>query len=663
MQKKPQRPERGRALLYSRDSGGKHEMTPSKYVEWCNAKQILRGLKFTGTPKEIKRMVQDRKPCTGDLYFDYCVSGDLLSRPALDACRDEIRRDGNISHLLIPRRDRLARPGDALDGVRLEKELRLLGITLVFMHMTLGPLKRGQRQDVGEAVAGYVDYHKSGEFLDDLAEKMVYVHIELTSGGFSSGGRPPFGFDRFLVGNDGAIIRPLEKGEVVRRHGHHVAWLPSSESDIKLLGRILSMLEHMPASQVAKILTAEGIPSPGSELIRSDHGVLHQVSGVWHQTTITGLARNPFITHAMKTYGRRSMGNHRRMTPEGPRALEEEEFVTDTKTKVVTNPINNVVSAAGAAGVKPIISAEAAERLQNTLDQRAGTQRGKPRSRDPSRNPLGSRIYDLNCTWPMYRVPYSKSFRYTCGLYQQSHGQKCSHNHVDGPTATKLALAAVRQRLLAPAVRQQIEAKIRSALNDRRPAKNLDTELSRLRSELKQAESQRTKAIRNLALADTPELFQEIKSVAEEFAARITRLQHEITAISSQASMVETTQDVVEESLRLVDQLPNLANDSEDFGKVAELFRTIDLQMFVRFHAVQKAKRVENKQCGGLITWGDAPAPIEKYTGPTSRHAVQVKVSENEKGPKRNTLSEPESNPDSGRKAESLGNGSRDDRI
>lgn len=465
MKKKPQRSERGRAVFLLRDSGGQHEMTPGKYVEWGQRISNSLGLNFSGTPKEIKRMMREHVPVSGDLFLDYCEKGNHLSRPALDACRDEIRRDLNISHLLIPRRDRLARPDDGFDGVRLEKELRMLGVTLVFMNLTLAPLKRGQRQDVGEAVASYIDYHKSGEFLDDLAEKMIYAHLELTAQGFSSGGIPPFPFQRFLVRDDGKVIRPLEKGEVVRLKGHHVAWLPRSEAEMKLLGRILTMVKAIPASKVASILTAEGIPSPGADLIRTDNGVAHQVSGVWHATTITGLARNPFITHAMKSYGRRSMGNHRRMTSEGPRPLEEEEFITDTKTKVVANPASSVVSAKAAGDIKPILSAEDAEQLEKILDQRAGTQRGKPRSRDPSRNPLGGRIYDMNCTWPMYRVPYQKTFRYTCGFYQQTHGQQCSHNHVDGPTATRLALAAIRQRLIAPSVRQQVETRLRAALS------------------------------------------------------------------------------------------------------------------------------------------------------------------------------------------------------
>ncbi len=492
---------------------------------------------------------------------------------------------------------------------------------------------------------------------------MIYAHLELTSEGFSSGGVPPFPFQRYLDRNDGTVIRPLEKGEIMRLKGHHVAWLPRSESEIKLLRRILGMLKDTPASQIARILTEEGIPSPGAELSRTDNGVKHLVSGIWHATTITGLARNPFITRAMKTYGRRSMGKHRRMTPEGPRPLEEEEFVTDSKTKVITNPSSSVVSAMGAGGIKPILSAEDAEQLEQILDQRAGTQRGKPRSHDPSRNPLGGRIYDLNFTWPMYRVPYQKTFRYTCGFYQQTHGQQCSHNHVDGPTATRLALADIRQRLITPSVRQQVETRLRAALSERRDPKRFDTDQARLQSELKQVEAQRAKATRNLALADTAELFQDLKPIVEEFASRESRLRQEIAELAAQTAVTDPGRDVVEEAFRFADELPRLADDPENFGKVADLFRTINLQMFVHFHAVQKAKRIEHKQSGGVLTWGDMPSPIEKYSGPTSRRALQASVSVERKSPEGESPSGLNSDPDSGRKAESLGNGSRDDRI
>lgn len=263
----------------------------------------------------------------------------------------------------------------------------------------------------------------------------------------------------------------------------------------------------------------------------------------------------------------------------------------------------------------------------------------------------------------MYRVPYQKTFRDTCGFYQQTHGQQCSHNHVDGPAATRLALAAISQRLLIPDLRRKLETKIRTALAERGNPEQFEAELACKRTELKQAGVQLAKATENLTLAKTSELFQLMTPVVEKLAANAARLRHEISVLSAKAAVTDSSRDVLEEALRCADQLPNLAQEPEDFNKIAELFRTINLQMFVHFHAVQKAKRIEHKQSGGVLTWGDALSPIQKYSGPTSRRGLQASGSVERKSPVGESPSGLDSDPDSGRKAESLGNGSRDDRI
>src|SRR5207302_35645 len=161
------------------------------------------------------------------------------------------------------------------------------------------------------------------------------------------GGRPPFGFRRWLAREDGAPVRQLIDGEYVKMAGHHVVWLPGPEEELAVVHRILEMLETMPASRVAATLTAEGVPTPDA---------------------------------------------------------------------------------------------------------------GRTRSRRPGQNPLGARVFDMACGWPLYRQPYNGSFRYLCGLYQQSHGAECKHNLVAGPVATQFVLGCVRQRVLAPAFRSKLEA-------------------------------------------------------------------------------------------------------------------------------------------------------------------------------------------------------------
>jgi hypothetical protein len=105
-----QRPTKGRALFYTRDSGGKHETTPGQYVNWARGEVARYHLRFDGTPERIEAMIREDRAVDGDLFIDYGVTGNKLSRPGLDALFETARNDLSISHILIPRRDRFARP-------------------------------------------------------------------------------------------------------------------------------------------------------------------------------------------------------------------------------------------------------------------------------------------------------------------------------------------------------------------------------------------------------------------------------------------------------------------------------------------------------------------------------------------------------------------------
>ena len=114
-----------RGLFYHRDSGGRHETTPGQYVEWAQRRAIELGVSFVGTPECIDEMIRDGQSANGDLYLDYEVAGNILSRAGLDAMFREAQQNDNVTHIFIPRRDRLARPDNPLDGMQLEA--RLLG--------------------------------------------------------------------------------------------------------------------------------------------------------------------------------------------------------------------------------------------------------------------------------------------------------------------------------------------------------------------------------------------------------------------------------------------------------------------------------------------------------------------------------------------------------
>jgi hypothetical protein len=131
-------------------------------------------------------------------------------------------------------------------------------------------------------------------------------------------------------------VRQLADGERVRMPGHHVVWLPGPEAEVAVIRRILALLETMPASRVAAMLTAEGVPTPDYGRTRTDGGVQHPTAGVWGQATVTNIARNPLVG-ALVSYGRRSMGDQARYSPQGPRPLEDADRDSEGQPRVVRN--------------------------------------------------------------------------------------------------------------------------------------------------------------------------------------------------------------------------------------------------------------------------------------------------------------------------------------
>jgi hypothetical protein len=647
------RQQAGRALFYTRDSGGKHEMTLPEYVEWARRQAQGLGLRFDGTAEVITEMVRDSCAHRGDLFLDYGVAGNILTRAGLDALIKEALTDCNVSHVFIPRRDRLARPDDPVDALKLEGVFRDNGITLVFTERTLPPVKKGQRRDIGEMIAALVDYEKSGKDRRDLAEKMIYAQIRLAGLGFSVGGRPPYGFRRWLAREDGSPVRQLADGERVRMPGHHVVWLPGPEEEVAVILRILTMLETMPAARVAATLTAEGVPTPDHGRTRTDRGLKHATAGVWRQSVVTGIARNPLVG-ALVSYGRRSMGDQARFTPQGPRALEETDRDAEGQPRVVRNPEAALITRPSPAAFEPLIDPERRRRLVALLDERGGTQRGKPRSQDPARNPLGSRVFDLNCTWPMYRVPAGGGFRYTCGLYMQSHGQSCAHNHIDGPTAVRFLLGCVRQRVLAPRILVKLEARLTELARQESAEGAAALELRSKEAALEAVKAQMEKVERNLALAESPAQFRAVAAQFDRFQGQVRALEAEVGVLRRQADQGEDAETEVAAALALLRRLTEWAAQAEDY---------VNVKLFARFQAVPAKQRVLNKLVGGVVTFGTSAPPVEPYSGPTARQKLTSPAAQGAAGPGDPSSPAVPKPTGPGQEGESLGNVSRGDWI
>jgi len=614
------RAEKGLGVFYHRDSEGHSQLAPPQYVEWARGAAAKLGVAFAATPEMIQRMIASGQSELGDLYLDYGVSGNQLDRPGLNALRARVLGDAGVSHLFLPRRDRLARPDNPLDAMAIEYELRSAGLEIILMDGKVLPaLKRGVRIDIADFFTSLIDYDASGKFRRDLAEKLIHAKIRLARGGFSIGGEPMYGFRRWLCAEDGSRNRELQQHEVVKMPGHHVVWLPTAADELAVVARILDLIETTPASRIARLLNDERIPSPNAGRTRKRTGVAVANSGLWTQTTVRNIVTHPLLVAVME-YGKRSEGDQLRFTPQGPRPLTDADYGAGGKPKTVTNPDEQVIRSAGK--FEPVISAEKHANILAVIEKRGRHLKGKPRTRKDTANPLGGRIFDMACGWLMYRYARRKRWCYGCGLYQSSQAKCCHHNVVSGETATLFVLGCLRQRLLTPRTMSKLTARLRelaAAEQGEDPARR-QRELDQ--GELANVQRRLATAGRNMALAETPDQRAAMANVFDELKGDEARLQRRI-ADAPTATATAKPEEEVAAALAVLDRLGELVSaPARAWDAVGEAFRLVDVKLYLRFKQVTKGRQTTAVPAGGIVTFGSVPPPVPLYDGPTDRAHV-----------------------------------------
>ena len=656
------RPTKGRCLLYTRDSEGRQRTTFEEYVRWAQQKSKELGLQFCAAAGQIDAMIRAGKCVEGDVFIDFGIAGDELNRPGLNALMAEIRRDRQITHVCCPRRDRLARATDPAMGMQLENTLSRLGVWLIFQDDAVPPIAVGDAPEIDRLAKSMFGSFASGKEVRELAKKMVFVQTRLARDGHAAGGRPPFGFERWLVDGQDQPVRRLADKETVSLPGHHVDWLPTCEGHLAIVRRIFALLDSgLSARRVASILTADGTPTPDSGRYRTDGGHRHPTAGVWHTTMIVSLVRNP--TYAgLHRVGRRSMGKYSRFTPEGPRPLNEEDLREDRKPKVVQNPASAIIEVSGR--FTPPIPRDQWDRVNRSLEQRAGVQRSRPRRRRPESNPLQGRIYDMHCSWPMYRAPVGKKVRYVCGLNVQSHGHNCKHNSVDSGAALRFVMGYTRDQILRHDILEKLRSRVTEIAHQDLAASANEDALQRLRRQLSQIEEDAALNLRNLGRAKSDDQYQALSQLYDRTISEKKTIESEIAALEHQRGHVDVEAEV-QAAMDQLDHLEDLATQPESLVVVHEIVDliNININMFLRFEDRKWGTRAVRAVAGGVLTTGSAPFPIQPYQGRTAWKEVKEGVADlqgttGEGGSRTSPPSKV-----SGRKADSLRNSGRGGRI
>jgi DNA invertase Pin-like site-specific DNA recombinase/plasmid stabilization system protein ParE len=612
------------ARVYLRRSTSAQESSLETQLQWAIDAARRHGIPLRASLDDLQYMQLHRLSCYKDIYLDDATSGSKTKRPAFDAMIAEVRGDSSISHLFVFKRDRFGRPKDPVDMMVIERDLRLMGVTLVMSDVVIDPSTTGQSA-LGQTAMSLFGYHESGEFSRKLSERIVLVQAQRAAEGYSTGGRPPYGFGRFLCeARTGEVIQELDDNVEVQKKGCHVRFLPNDERKIAIWIRILEWLEaDWGYKRIANELNRLGISSPDAGRTRRDGGLEHEVSGKWNHNTIKTLAGNAIIT-GVKIYGRYSEGVHYRVSSNGPRPVAHDELRPDGSGKVIENDRSIWIEAN--AGDFSHFDRDRWERLQQKLKERSGSQAGKRKASDPGAYPLAPRVFDLTdgCGSVMYGTVRKDRGNgrpiYRCGAYMKSQGEQCHHNTVDAEALLQFTLQTivmcVKRAGGAEKLRAAIEARARAAGSQpQTPEEAMHAEIrdqvAKLRRQVEQAprriletEDEDVRAMLHTALRDLRAELAERERALVEVAARLP--------VRPEQMDVESE---VQKALALLEHVETICADPVAREDMPRLLNDLGVRIGLTFRDGTFNSRRVRKLKGGVIAFGNRPLPCALRTG------------------------------------------------
>jgi DNA invertase Pin-like site-specific DNA recombinase len=160
------------ARTYLRRSTGKQPTGIYSSLDWAIETAAKHGVRLDAKRDDLDHMLEDNLIQHKGIFLDDGVTGADLDRPGFTACRNHVKANRSVSHLLIHMADRFARPDVAAKAMVLEADLLFARITVVFSDRVSQPRQKGLDYTV-EDMHLLMAYSKSGHFLNELAVRVI----------------------------------------------------------------------------------------------------------------------------------------------------------------------------------------------------------------------------------------------------------------------------------------------------------------------------------------------------------------------------------------------------------------------------------------------------------------------------------------------------------
>jgi DNA invertase Pin-like site-specific DNA recombinase len=212
-----------RGLTYLRRSTDKQAISLPSQLEWAVAAAGRHGVTLDAGSADLAHMQTLRLHTYKAVRLDDGITGSDLTRPGFRAVIDDALADRGVSHLFIYKRDRFARPEDAMEVAQVEKKLLEAGLTLVFSDQVSQPYARGQA-DMARDIGIWIGYYQGGEELRKHADRVLGFQRKLAEGGFRTGGNPPYASPACWSMPTGASWRSCRRARSCSRRAATCAW-------------------------------------------------------------------------------------------------------------------------------------------------------------------------------------------------------------------------------------------------------------------------------------------------------------------------------------------------------------------------------------------------------------------------------------------------------
>lgn len=607
---------KNRGLVFLRRSSGKQESSLQVQLEWAIREAAKLQVVLDASVTDLEFMQSRGEHSYKSIRLDDAKTGADLERAGFLTFKADVLTDKSISHVFLIRRDRLARPEDATKMVSIEKEIRQSGVTFVMADKIGKPLDVGL-PDIGEEISMWIDYYESGEFLRKHAERVISSKIILAKAGNWTGGRAPYGFARVLVKASGEVREELVDGRRVREPGCHVRIMPKDKDKLAIWSYILD-LKHKGwgAPRIAQHLNGLGIPSPDAGRTRTDHGVKHLVSGKWSTRSVLELCRNPAIIGEL-AFGRRSDGAHRRLGKDGPRLLNQKDRDANDRPKLIrNNKEDRITTPTGFASQYEVTKWN---EINRQMDERGKNQAGIPRSKDPARYPLATRVIDLTdgCGSIMYARTSGERRQYVCGRYTRTNFAECHNNTVDADALLRSTIQDLKQLVVLAGGREHVRRRLKESIEAKGAAAEKTTaerETEFLKGNLRQLTIDLATMDRRMAREGDDNRYAMIACQRDLLLKEISDIETKIGSLVQEMGTVRTVEADVDEAMRLFEEITALTEDDASRLKIGEIVRRIGLWIGLNYAAgVKGTKRQVRVLQGGIMTFGNEELPVRLF--------------------------------------------------